>query len=40
MQQASPIFDSSLAFEMLGFLGDEAAEGVAAMKERRKPEFG
>jgi len=40
MQQASPIFDSSLAFEMLGFLGDEAVEGVAAMKERRYPEFG
>jgi enoyl-CoA hydratase len=40
MQQASPIFDSSLAFEMLGFLGEEAAEGVAAMKEGRKPDFG
>jgi len=25
---------------MLGFLGDEAVEGVAAMKERRNPEFG
>ena len=40
MQQASPIFDASLAFEMLGFLGGESVEGVAAMKERRRPDFG
>ena len=40
MQQASPVFEASLAFEMLGFLGSESVEGVAAMKERRKPDFG
>ena len=39
MQQASPIFDASLAFEMLGFLGPESAEGIAAMKDRRRPDF-
>ncbi len=40
MQQSAPAFDASLAFEMLGFLGSESAEGVAAMKERRAPDFG
>ena len=39
MQQASPIFDASLAFEMLGFLGPESVEGIAAMRERRRPDF-
>lgn len=40
MQQASPIFDASLAFEMLGFLGPEGAEGIAAMRDKRRPDFG
>ena len=40
MSQAAPAFDASLAFEMLGFLGPESKEGVAAMQERRKPDFG
>lgn len=39
MQQASPIFDASLGFEMLGFLGPESAEGVAAAREKRRPDF-
>jgi len=39
MLQAAPIFGESLALEMLGFLGPDAAEGVAAVKERRPPEF-
>jgi len=39
MQQAAPAFDASLAFEMMGFLGPEGAEGVAAMQEKRRPEF-
>ncbi|MGI9606196.1 MAG: enoyl-CoA hydratase/isomerase family protein [Acidimicrobiales bacterium] len=39
MQQASPAFDASLAFEMLGFLGAEGSEGVTAMKEKRRPDF-
>ena len=37
--QASPAFDASLAFEMLGFLGDDVVEGVAALKDRRRPQF-
>jgi enoyl-CoA hydratase len=40
LQQAAPAFDASLAFEMLGFLGHDAAEGVAALQEKRKPRFG
>ena len=39
MDQAAPTFDASLAFEMLGFLGPEAAEGMAAMGERRRPDY-
>ena len=37
--QAAPAFDASLAFEMLNFMGPDAAEGVSAMKERRDPDF-
>ena len=29
MNQAAPAFDASIDFEMLGFLGPEAKEGVA-----------
>jgi enoyl-CoA hydratase len=39
LQQAAPAFDASLAFEMLGFLGHDAPEGVAALQERRRPHF-
>ena len=39
MDQAAPIFDASLAFEMLGFLGPEGAEGVRSMQEKRRPDF-
>lgn len=39
MHQAAPTFDASLAFEMMGFLGPEGAEGVAAMQEKRRPDF-
>jgi enoyl-CoA hydratase len=39
MQQAAPAFDASLAFEMMGFLGPEAAEGVSAMREKRTPTY-
>ena len=37
--QAAPSFDASLAFEMLNVMGPDAAEGVAALKERREPKF-
>jgi enoyl-CoA hydratase len=36
---AQPAFDASLALEMLCFLGADAKEGVAAMKEKREPRF-
>ncbi len=39
MRVAGPIFDNSLALEMLAFLGPDAKEGVQALKERRRPEF-
>lgn len=40
MTQAAPAFDASLALEMLNFLGPDAAEGVKALQEKRRPEFG
>jgi enoyl-CoA hydratase len=39
LRQAGPAFDTSLALEMLGFTGPEAAEGLAAHLEKRKPGF-
>ena len=39
MQQARPIFEASLAMEMLCFMGTDAAEGVAAVREKRAPDF-
>ena len=39
MRQAGPIFENSLRMEMLGFLGEDAKEGVAAIKEKRPPIF-
>ena len=37
--QARPAFGESLALEMLGFLGPDAREGVAAVREHRPPNF-
>lgn len=39
MRIAGPIFDNSLALEMLCFLGDDVPHGLAAVKERRQPTF-
>jgi len=39
MKMASPIFEASLREEMLNFLGDDAKEGVAAIREKRAPNF-
>jgi enoyl-CoA hydratase len=39
MNMARPIFESSLAMEMLCFLGEDAQEGVKAVREKRAPEF-
>jgi enoyl-CoA hydratase len=39
MRIAGPIFDNSLAMEMLCFLGADAQEGVAALRGKRAPQF-
>jgi len=39
VRAASPIFESSLALEMLGFFSDDAREGLDAMREKRRPKF-
>ena len=39
LRQALPNFEASLAYEMLNFLGPDAAEGLAALKEKRAPDF-
>ncbi len=37
--QAGPIFDHSLALEMLGFFHEDMAEGVAALREKRAARY-
>src|SRR5580658_10018056 len=39
LKQALPAFGESVALEMLGFLGPDAREGLAAVRERRPPVF-
>ena len=39
IRMAGPIFDNSLALEMLCFLGADVHEGIAALKEKRPPKF-
>jgi enoyl-CoA hydratase len=39
LRQALPAFGESVALEMLGFLGPDAREGLAAIRERRPPRF-
>ena len=39
LRMAGPSFDTSLALEMLGFTGPEAKEGLASLREKRKPSF-
>ena len=34
-----PTFDASLALEFLGFTGPDAREGLAALREKRAPNF-
>ncbi len=38
-RQAGPIFDASLAYEMYGFGGPDAREGLSAARDRRPPRF-
>lgn len=40
LRAAWPAFEHSLALEILGFAGSDAREGLAALKEKRKPGFG
>jgi enoyl-CoA hydratase len=39
LKMASPAFGESLALEMIGFLGPDAKEGVAALRDGRSPRF-
>jgi enoyl-CoA hydratase len=39
LRMAYPIFDASVAYEFLGFHSPDAAEGIAAVKEKRPPEW-
>ncbi|WP_147373079.1 enoyl-CoA hydratase/isomerase family protein, partial [Calidithermus terrae] len=39
LRLAGPTFDTSLALEFLGFLGPDAKEGLASLKEKRRPNF-
>jgi enoyl-CoA hydratase len=39
LRSAYPAFDASVAYEFLGFLGPDAAEGLRAIREKRPPDF-
>ena len=39
MLQAGPIFDHSLALEMLGFFSEDMMAGIEALRNRQRPEF-
>jgi len=39
LRQAGPIFDTSTALEMLGFMGEDVKEGVLSHREKRAPNF-
>jgi enoyl-CoA hydratase len=39
LRLAGPIFDASIAYEMINFLEADALEGIAALKEKRPPKF-
>lgn len=39
IRSAWPAFEASLAFGILGFCGPEAKEGLAALREKRAPNF-
>ena len=39
LRLAGPNFDASLAMEFMGFSGPEVQEGLAALREKRRPKF-
>ena len=40
LRQAGPAFDTSLALEFLGFNGPDVREGLASLRDKRRPSFG
>lgn len=38
-RMAGPIFDTSTALEFIGFTSDDVREGLAALQEKRSPQF-
>ena len=39
LRMAGPIFDQSIALEMLSFMGEDVREGATAIREKRPPRF-
>jgi enoyl-CoA hydratase len=39
LRSAGPAFDASLALEFLGFGGPDVREGIASLREKRRPRF-
>lgn len=39
LRMAGPTFDASLALEFMGFTGPDAREGLASLREKRRPAF-
>jgi enoyl-CoA hydratase len=39
LRMAGPIFDQSIALELLTFMGDDVREGALAIREKRAPNF-
>ncbi|HET9492189.1 MAG TPA: enoyl-CoA hydratase, partial [Methylomirabilota bacterium] len=39
LRMAGPIFDQSIALEMLTFMGEDVREGLKAIREKRPPQF-
>jgi enoyl-CoA hydratase len=39
LRMAGPTFDSSLALEFMGFKGPDVQEGLASIREKRRPDF-
>jgi enoyl-CoA hydratase len=39
IRSAVPTFEASLAYEMLTFLGKDAGEGIASVREKRQPTY-
>jgi enoyl-CoA hydratase len=39
LRMAGPTFDASLALEFMGFAGPDVREGIASLREQRRPDF-